>query len=120
MNSTESTHLYSTIHDYQGTDSINLGMAAKGYFARDLKNKMLGGVVFDKAGNAVSFMLNSTSLDSEISASDLNKWIDTQNEVEDELASVTLNTSQKKSEGIAPSTSLMAWLVSVFLIFMYI
>lgn len=120
MNSTESTHLYSTIHDYQGTDSINLGMAAKGYFARDLENKMLGGVVFDNAGNAVSFMLNSTSLGSEISASDLNKWIDTQNEVEDELASVTLNTSQKKSEGIVPSTSLMAWLVSVFLIFMYI
>lgn len=120
MNSTESNHLFSTIHDYQGTDNINLGMAAKGHFARDLDNKMVGGVVFDNEGNAVSFLLNSTSLDSEIGASTLNKWIDTNREVEDQLESVTLNTSQKKSEGIVPSTNFMAWLVSVFLVFMYL
>lgn len=120
MNSTESNHLFSTIHDYQGSDNINLGMAAEGHFYRDLKNKMLGGVVFDNDGNAVSFLLNSTSIDSEIDASTLNKWIDTDSEVDDKMESVTLNTSQKKSEGIVPSTNFMAWLVSAFLVLMYI
>lgn len=118
MNSTESTHLYSTIHDYQDTDNINMGMAAPGYFARDLSNKMQGGVVFDNNGNAVSFMLNSTSFDSEIGASNLNDWIDSNREVDLELSSVTLNTSQK-SEGIVMSTRFMAWVVSAFLVLMY-
>lgn len=120
MNSTESSHLYSTIHGYQGTGNINLGIQAPGHFERDLKNTMKGGVVFDSSGNAYSFLLNSTTLSDSIDAKELDQWINTEEEVTNPMASVTLTTSQKKSEGIVPKSSLMSLIVSLFSFVMYI
>lgn len=118
LNTTEATHLFTTIHDYQGTGDINTGMSAQGHFYRDLNNRMLGGAVFDNDGNAIAFLSNSTTFDSTISASDLNDWINTDSEVTYELSSVTMNTSQS-SEGVITSGTFVAWLVSLFSIFMY-
>lgn len=120
MNSTEATHLYSTIHGYQGTGNINLGIQAQGHFNRDVHNTMKGGVVFDSSGNAYSFMLNSTTFGDEIQGLDLNKWINTQDDVEQEMASVTLTTSQKKSEGLVAKSSFMSLVVSLFSFVLYI
>ena len=69
MNSTEYLHMYSTIHDYQGSDDIQTGMAAPAYIERDLTGTMSGGVAFDLSGNAVVWVSNSTSFDSTIQAS---------------------------------------------------
>lgn len=46
MNTTEYLHLYSTLHDYQGTDQIETGLAAPGYINRELGATMTGGVAF--------------------------------------------------------------------------
>lgn len=67
--------LYSTIHDYQGTDDIEMGLQVDGYIPRNYDSTYSGGVTFDKNGNAVVFVSNSTKFDSTISASDLNSWI---------------------------------------------
>ncbi|GME81683.1 unnamed protein product [Ambrosiozyma monospora] len=75
MNSTENLHFYSTIHDYQGTDDIETGIALPGYIERTPNSLMTGGVVFGSDGSATVFMSNSTSLDDTINNSDLNTWI---------------------------------------------
>ncbi|GMM35767.1 Toh1 protein [Saccharomycopsis crataegensis] len=75
INYTERNHLYSTIHDYQGTGYIDYGISVDGYIERDTESTMSGGVVFDSQGNAIVFISNSTSFDAEISADDVNSWI---------------------------------------------
>jgi hypothetical protein len=106
MNGTESQHLYSTIHDYQGTGDIGTGIQAQGWIQRQLNSTMLGGVVFDTEGTVSVFLSNSTSLDSTISASDVNSWISkassTENEITKSLPSAT-NTGSGKVSAAAPS-----------------
>lgn len=102
LNNTESTHLYSTIHDYQGTGYIETGLAAYGHMERDLNNTMVGGVAFDNSGNAIVWLSNLTFFNQTISASDVNSWINKAgNSVTDELKSVS-NSITKNS--LAPKT----------------
>lgn len=75
MNVTERNHFYTTLHDYQGTDDIGTGIQNHGYLERTPNATMLGGVVFGEDGTASVFLSNSTSLDSVISNSDLNSWL---------------------------------------------
>ncbi|EGW33561.1 uncharacterized protein SPAPADRAFT_60900 [Spathaspora passalidarum NRRL Y-27907] len=75
MNVTEYTHLYSTIHDYQGTDDIESGLAGNGYIDRDLNGTMVGGVVFDSTGKVIVWMSDDTTFDETVQAGDLNSWI---------------------------------------------
>ncbi|CAK7901635.1 hypothetical protein CAAN1_23S00210 [[Candida] anglica] len=108
MNTTESSHLYSTIHDYQGTGDIENGLQADGYIPRDTTGSMKGGVVFDSTGTAVVFMSNSTSITGNITASDLNSWIkEAGTVVTDTLSSVApaaTSSTSKKSDGSSLSS----------------
>ncbi|KAK6453726.1 putative TOS1-like glycosyl hydrolase-domain-containing protein [Scheffersomyces xylosifermentans] len=121
MNSTESTHLYSTVHDYQGTDNIESGLAAYGHMLRDTTGVMRGGVAFDANGKAIVFMSNSTEFNSSISASDLSGWIKQAGaQVTDNLSSVApaSSSSTKKSSGssglINTENALSALVMSLF------
>lgn len=115
MNTTEATHLYSTLHDYQGTGDIESGIPASDYIERDLTGSMKGGVVFDLEGNVAVFVSNSTLFSSTVSGSDINSWI-SKAEAEGGSDSTALSsatnpvpssstTSSKKSGGanVAPS-----------------
>ncbi|CUM63887.1 uncharacterized protein PRCAT00001475001 [Priceomyces carsonii] len=102
MNTTEANDLYSTVHDYQGTGDIENGLQADGHLTRDTEGTMKGGVVFDKDGNAIVFMSNSSTFDSNISASKLNSWIEEAGySVVDKLDSVTATSTSKSSKGEA-------------------
>lgn len=89
LNTTESNHLYSTIHDYQGTGYIQTGLSLYGYIPRDTTGVMRGGVVFDSNGTLVVFLSNDTSIDSTVAGSALNNWLQGLDEVEDTLDSVS-------------------------------
>ncbi|OBA13813.1 uncharacterized protein OGAPODRAFT_41473, partial [Ogataea polymorpha] len=84
LNTTEALHFYSTIHDYQGTDDIETGLANEGYLERTPGAVMMGGVVFGSDGTATVFLSNSTAFDETISNSDLNSWISNAEETESE------------------------------------
>lgn len=75
MNSTDSGKLVLTIHDYQNTDNIETGLVAPGFIDRSTKGKMAGGVLFDKNGDVVVFVSDSTSFDESLPASTVNGWI---------------------------------------------
>lgn len=106
VNLTYPYRLASTIHGYQGSDNVNLGIAASGYFTRSTTSTMKGGVRFGTDGTVSIFMLDSLSFDSSLSASLVTQWIDNE-DVEDikVLSSITMNTSataalsSKKSGG---------------------
>lgn len=129
MNTTEANHLYSTIHDYQGTDNIETGMAVYGHMARDTTGTMIGGVSFDNKGNAITWLSNSTSFNESISASDVNNWIggdgtiaaDSLSSVSAAVPSSSSSSLSKKSDGYAvvhKTTSINLILVSIFSAFM--
>lgn len=112
MNGTQANNLYSTIHDYQGTGDIELGLAAYGHLERDTEKTMAGGVVFDKNGNAFVFMSNNTSFDATIEASTVDGWIsDAGNAAIEKLASVLAGStkSKSKSKGGAPVNLPAGW-----------
>lgn len=96
-NNTESTvnKLFSTIHDYQGTDDIESGIQANGYIPRDTEGTMIGGVVFDSNGKASVFVSNSTTFDSSISNSDVSGWV---------LKAGTAATEQLSSVSFSPAS----------------
>lgn len=75
MNGTETDHLYTTIHDFQGTGDIGTGIQAQGWILRDTDSVMSGGVVFDSDGTVSVFLSNSTSFNATISGSSVNSWI---------------------------------------------
>lgn len=75
LNNTESTHFFSTIHDYQGTDDIEGGLPIYGWLERTPNQVMKGGVVFDSNGVATVFLSSDTTFDDNLSSSDLSKWI---------------------------------------------
>lgn len=101
MNGTESNHMYSTIHDYQGTGDIGTGLVAPGYIGRNIYAAMKGGVVFDSEGSVAVFLSNSTTFD-DISGTDVLSWISTassdQGSVTKTLVSAT-NTGSGKVSG---------------------
>ncbi|ODV93375.1 hypothetical protein PACTADRAFT_5160 [Pachysolen tannophilus NRRL Y-2460] len=101
LNATYSDNLYTTIHDYQGTSDIDDGIRANGYLKRYTDATMKGGVVFDSNGSAIVFMNNDTEIESTISSSDLNSWIeDAGSMVEDTLDTVeSTSTSSSSSPG---------------------
>lgn len=119
MNSTEYLHMYSTIHDYQGSDDIQTGMAAPAYIERDLTGTMSGGVAFDLSGNAVVWVSNSTSFDSTIQASSVNSWVKQAGaDVATALATVTgqsATTTSKKSGGVSYQPSFITNLLMTVL-----
>jgi hypothetical protein len=96
--------LFTTIHDYQGTGDIEMGLQVDGFIPRP-EGTVRGGVSFDSKGNAVAWVSNSTSFDSTISGSDLKGWVKSSGSViTDELASVSATplsskSSSKKSMG---------------------
>lgn len=100
-NNTDSTvnKLFSTIHDYQGTDDIESGIQANGYIPRDTEGTMVGGVVFDSDGKATVFVSNSTTFDSSISNSDVSDWV---------LKAGTAATEQLSSVSYTPATLTLA------------
>lgn len=71
MNGTERNHFYSTFHTFQGIEYLGTGIQSYGYIPRDTENSMKGGVIFDSAGNVVSFLSNSTSFDSSLTYDDV-------------------------------------------------
>lgn len=123
MNSTEYLHLYSTIHDYQGSDDIETGIAIDSYIERDLTGTMVGGVVFDSNGDATVWVSNSTSFDSSVSGSDVNQWINkdtsaaTKTLSSASLAVSTASSSSKKGEGFAYKPSALLNLVAAVLVY---
>lgn len=114
MNSTEYLHLYSTIHDYQGSDDIQTGMAAPAYIERSLSGTMSGGVAFDLSGNAVVWMSNSTSFDATVGASSVNSWVKKAGaDVATTMATVTGQsaTTSKKNSGVSYQPSFITNLI---------
>lgn len=120
VNKTYPYQLASTIHDYQGTDNVNLGMAASAYFTRNTGSVMKGGVRFGTDGTISIFLLDDLSLNSSIDASTVSKWISNAGtEGVKALSSVTMNTSatsaalsSKKSGG--NTLQQHGWMSTVF------
>lgn len=117
--------LTATIHDYQGTDSINYGVAADGYFVRDTSSVMKGGVRFGTDGTISIFLLDSLSLDESIDASEVDSWISgAGTENTKSLSSVTLNTSttsKKSGSNLVETHGFLSALVTlVMLALLYI
>lgn len=96
-NTTQSTvnKLFSTIHDYQGTDDIETGIQANGFIPRDTESTMVGGVVFNSDGKAQVFLSNSTSFDDTVSNDDVTSWV---------LKAGTSATKQLSSVSFSPAT----------------
>lgn len=114
LTSDQVNKLYTTIHDYQGTDDIESGLQINGHFDRDTSGTMTGGVIFDDSGNAVVFLSDSLGFNATISADDLLSEIrQLGTPAELQLSSVapassTSATSSKGSDGSQLTTS---WLV---------
>ncbi|KAI5953843.1 hypothetical protein CANMA_004681 [Candida margitis] len=125
MNSTDYTHLYSTVHDYQGTGDIETGMAISSYIERDLTGTMVGGVVFDANGDVTVWVSNSTSFDETVSASDVNQWANKEaSAATTTLSSVSLasttasgSSSSKKGEAQAYKPSMLFNLLAAILVY---
>lgn len=99
LNTTDVSNLYSSIHDYQGTDDIETGMLVEGYIERDFEGTMVGGVVFDSKGLATVFMSNSTSFDQNITASEVNSWVKADGTIQTDLLESLAPVSNTKSSG---------------------
>lgn len=119
MNSLTTTHLYSTIHDYQGSDDINNGMQASGYFTRDTSSTMKGGVVFGTDGTVSIFMLDSLEISSSLDASTVLGWIQTNSEAVMSLSSVTMNTSTSASKTSGGIVGIELGLMAMFTSMMF-
>ncbi|CCG21683.1 Pga52 protein [Candida orthopsilosis Co 90-125] len=126
MNSTEYLHLYSTVHDYQGTDDIETGMAIDSYIERDLTGTMVGGVVFDSNGDVTVWVSNSTSFDETVAGSDVNQWVNkdssaattTLSSVSLALTTASGSSSSKKGEGFAYKPSTLLNLLAAVLVYL--
>ncbi|SGZ51676.1 CIC11C00000005269 [Sungouiella intermedia] len=106
LNLTTPHKLYATIHDYQGTDSINAGIAASGYFSRSTSSTMKGGVRFGTDGTISIFLLDDLSIDESIDASDVSSWISgAGTEDVKSLSSISMNTSATLSSKKSGSNS---------------
>mgnify|MGYP003362317359 FL=1 len=75
MNDTERNHFYTTIHDYQGTGLLEVGLQMTAYIERTPDAVMKGGVVFGSDGTATVFLSNSTTFGDTINSSDLSSWL---------------------------------------------
>lgn len=125
-NNTKSTvnNLYTTLHDYQGTDDIQMGIQIDGFIERDTEGTMAGGVVFDSTGKATVFVSNSTTFDDTISGSDVLEWIlDAGDSAKDQLSSVSnlpgsLLALASKSKG-AGNTAVVSVLNAVAALFLW-
>ncbi|KAL6933638.1 related to Cell wall protein YJL171C [Hanseniaspora guilliermondii] len=89
INGSTNGEFYSTFHTFQGVDSVSVGLSQSAYFKRDTNGTMTGGVIFDSDGNTVSFMSDSLTFDESISASDMLKIIQGN---EDDESSTTLSS----------------------------
>ncbi|KAI5951985.1 hypothetical protein KGF54_005060 [Candida jiufengensis] len=120
MNTTEYLHLYSTVHDYQGTDQIETGLAISDYIERDLSGTMVGGVAFDSNGDVTVWISNSTSFDQSVNASSVNSWIkNDKDSATTTLSSASLasatggSSSSKKGDGMSYKPSILMNLVAL-------
>lgn len=114
MNGTERNHLYSTFHTFQGIEDLGTGIQAYGYIPRDTKNTMKGGVVFDSAGNTITFMSNDTAFDLNITASDINSIlseISNKDTYSSQLLSIsaTAPSSSSKSSAMSAKNATGIW-----------
>ncbi len=113
MNYTQRNNFYTTIHDYQGTDSVEVGLQMFAYLDRTPDAVMKGGVIFGSDGKATVFLSNSTTFGNTISSSDLSSWLSELDNVDggeytQTLSSITLdmNTATTTSgSGSSASTS---------------
>ncbi|EGV65819.1 hypothetical protein CANTEDRAFT_92156 [Yamadazyma tenuis ATCC 10573] len=96
--------LRSTIHDYQGTDDIETGIQVPGYFSRDYKGTMIGGVVFDGSGAVYSFISNSTTFNDTIPASSVKSLVSVSDEVATALSSVPVASSTASGSSSSSSS----------------
>lgn len=107
MNGTERNHLYSTFHTFQGIEDLGTGIQSYGYIPRDTKGTMRGGVIFDSAGNTISFLSDDIDFENTYAVADVNKV----------LASISSNetySSQLMSISVtAPTTTSKSNAVSV-------
>lgn len=110
MNGTERNHLYSTFHTFQGIEDLGTGIQSNGYIPRNTSGTMKGGVVFDSAGNTISFMSDATTFDETFSAEALANLLKSipQNETYSsqlKTISATAPTTTAKNNGIALTTT---------------
>lgn len=110
LNGTERDHFYSTFHTFQGIENLNLGIQSYGYIPRDTSNSMKGGVIFDSAGNVISFLSNSTKFDSSLTYNDINSIlseISTEETYSSALMSIsaTAPSTTAKSSGFSLSAT---------------
>lgn len=115
LNYTEKDHLYSTIHDYQGSGDIQLGISVPGYIARNTNGIMKGGVAFDSKGTAVVWVSNSTSFDATISASNINKWVSNEGDSGQKPLLTVTQTAANIGTGVISSS--FSWLWMAILLF---
>ncbi|MDC6271653.1 PGA52 family protein [Acetobacter pasteurianus] len=128
MNTTEYLNLYSTVHDYQGTDDIESGLAISSYIQRDLTGTMIGGVSFDSKGDATVWVSNSTSFDETLDAAKVNSWAkeaDAEATTTLTSASLDINTatsssSSKKGDGAEYRPSYLMNLVAMALSMLFL
>lgn len=122
MNGTERNHLYSTFHTYQGIENLAVGIQSYGYIPRDTKNTMKGGVLFDSAGNTISFMSDDIVFDSTYAVADINSVLSSipVNETySSQLMSVdvTAPTSTSKSNAVSvlrTSSGIWYYIITLF------
>ncbi|CAL9736219.1 hypothetical protein MOSE0_J04698 [Monosporozyma servazzii] len=107
MNGTERNHLYSTFHTFQGIEDLGTGIQSYGYIPRDTKGTMKGGVIFDSAGNTISFISDDIDFENTYAVDEINKV----------LASISNNetySSQLMSISVtAPTTTSKSNAISV-------
>ena len=109
MNGTERDHFYSTFHTFQGIEILGTGIQSYGYIPRDTESSMKGGVIFDSAGNVVTFLSNSTTFDSSLTHSDIDtilSKISTDETYSSALMTIsaTAPSTSAKSSGFSIST----------------
>lgn len=122
MNGTEKNHLYSTFHTYQGIEDLAIGIQSYGYIPRDTKNTMKGGVLFDSAGNTISFMSDDITFNSTYAVADINRVLSSipVNETySSQLLSVdvTAPTSTSKSNAVSilrMSNGILYYIITLF------
>jgi hypothetical protein len=120
MNTTESTHLYSTLHDYQGTGDIGTGIQARGYIERQTDSVMKGGVVFSADGKVTVFMSDEITFSGNLTASDVTSWISDTTEDEEAATNVLVsatNTGSGEVNAASPSLSFNLDVRYIFAVF---
>lgn len=108
MNGTERNHLYSTFHTFQGIEYLGTGIQSYGYMPRDTTGVMKGGVIFDSAGNTISFISNSTTFNETLEYKDVSALlsaITTDETYSSQLMSIsaTAPSTTSKSSGFSLS-----------------